>query len=390
MKAVCWCGKHQVRVEHVPEPKILAAGDAIVRVTATTICGSDLHLYDGYVPTLKPGDILGHEIVGEIVAVGRDVKRFQPGHRVVVSSVIACGHCWYCKNELFSLCDNSNPNARLQEKAHEFATAGVFGFSDLFGGYAGAQAEYVRVPYADIGAFALPDTMSDAAALACSDIFPTGYMAADNCQLRGGEIVAVWGCGPVGLMAIQSAYVLGAQQVIAIDNLPERLKVAANFCGATPLDQRQVNVPEALRAMTGGRGPDACIDAVGMEAHGATVLEDMADRVKEKLLIQSERLSVLREAIRCCRKGGVVSLIGVYAGTNDMVPLGMAFTKGLQLRMGNMHGQKYIPRLLDHFRDQKVNLECVYTHRLPLAAAASAYPMFRDKRDGCIKILLQP
>jgi threonine dehydrogenase-like Zn-dependent dehydrogenase len=279
---------------------------------------------------------------------------------------------------------------RLQEKAHEFATAGVFGFSDLFGGYAGAQAEYVRVPYADIGAFALPDTMSDAAALACSDIFPTGYMAADNCQLRGGEIVAVWGCGPVGLMAIQSAYVLGAQQVIAIDNLPERLKVAANFCGATPLDQRQVNVPEALRAMTGGRGPDACIDAVGMEAHGATVLEDMADRVKEKLLIQSERLSVLREAIRCCRKGGVVSLIGVYAGTNDMVPLGMAFTKGLQLRMGNMHGQKYIPRLLDHFCDQKVNLECVYTHRLPLAAAASAYPMFRDKRDGCIKILLQP
>jgi threonine dehydrogenase-like Zn-dependent dehydrogenase len=390
MKAVCWCGKGNVRVEDVPQPGILDPRDCIVRITATTICGSDLHLYGGYVPTLQPGDILGHEIAGEIVEAGSEVTKLQVGQRVVVSSVIACGRCWYCQSEQFSQCDNTNPNAWLQEKYHGVTTAGVFGFSQLFGGYAGSQAEYVRVPFAEVGAFVVPDEMTNEQALACSDIFPTGYMGADHCGLRGGEVVAVWGCGPVGLMAIKSAYLLGAERVIAIDNLPERLRLAVDICGATALNQRDVSVPEALRDLTGGRGPDACIDAVGMEAHGATVLEDISERAKTKLMMQSERLSVIREMIRCCRKGGTISLLGVYGGMADKLPLGLAFVKNLQFRMGNMHGPKYIPRLLEHCRAGRFDPSFVFSHRLPLHLAPQAYKMFRDKEDECIKILLEP
>jgi threonine dehydrogenase-like Zn-dependent dehydrogenase len=390
MRAVCWCGKGNVRVENVPDPKILDSRDAIVRLTATTICGSDLHLFGGYVPALKPGDILGHEIVGEVVEVGSEIRKLRPGQRVVVSSVIACGRCWYCKTEQYSLCDNSNPQAALQEKTIACRTAGVFGFSDLFGGYAGAQAEFVRVPYADVGAFVLPEGMTNEQGLSCSDIFATGYMGADNCGLKGGEVVAVWGCGPVGLFAIRSAYLLGAEQVIAIDSLPERLRLAAEVCGATALNQCEVEVPQALLDLTGGRGPDACIDAVGMEAHGANFLENVTERAKEKLLIQSERLAVVREAIKCCRKGGTISLLGVYSGTADALPLGIAFTKSLQLRMGNMHGQRYVPRLFEHWRQKQIDPGFVYSHRLPLESAPEAYRMFRNKEDECIKILLEP
>jgi threonine dehydrogenase-like Zn-dependent dehydrogenase len=390
MKAVCWCGTGKVHVENVPDPRILAARDAIVRITATTICGSDLHLYDGYVPGMLPGDILGHEIVGEVVEVGPEVKKLHIGDRVVVVSVIACGQCWYCQTQQFALCDNSNPNAWLQEKMHGYAGAGVFGFSHIFGGYAGAQAEYVRVPFADVGAFVLPHGMSDEQGLACSDIFPTGFMGADNCELRGGEIVAVWGCGPVGLMAIKSAYLLGAEQVIAIDNLPERLRLAGEICGATTINHDDVNVPDALRFLTGGRGPDACIDAVGMEAHGANLLEDMIDRAKVKTFLQTERLAVIRQMISCCRKGGTISLLGVYAGMADQIPLGVAFVKDLRIHMGNMHGQRYVPRLFDYWRAGKIDPAFVYSHRLPLRLAPEAYRMFRDKRDECVKILLQP
>jgi threonine dehydrogenase-like Zn-dependent dehydrogenase len=324
------------------------------------------------------------------VELGEPSDKFKIGDRVVVSPVIACGRCWYCQSEQYSLCDNTNPNAPTQEWFHGFATAGVFGFSHLFGGYAGGQAEFVRVPYADVGAFIIPDGMSDEQALACSDIFPTAYMGAERCELKGGETVAVWGCGPVGLFAIKSAYLQGAEQVIAIDDVPERLRLAASLCGATVLNHRETSVPEALRALTGGRGPDACIDAVGMEAHGSDVFEDFFDRAKEKLFLQSERVGVLREMIRSCRKGGIISLLGVYAGNNDMLPLGTAFAKSLQIRMGNMHGPKYMPRLFEHWKKGQIDPAFVFSHRLPLDLAPQAYRMFRDKEDECLKILLQP
>jgi threonine dehydrogenase-like Zn-dependent dehydrogenase len=339
---------------------------------------------------MKPGDILGHEITGVIVEVGSEVKKHHLGERVVVSSVIACGACWFCQTGQFALCDNSNPNAGLQEKYHGHGTAGVFGFSHLFGGFAGAQAEFVRVPYADVGAFEVPDAMTDDQALSCSDIFPTGYMAADNCELKGGEVVAVWGCGPVGLMAIKSAYLLGAEHVIAIDNLPERLRLAADACGATALNHDNVDIPQALRALTGGRGPDACIDAVGMEAHGVNWLDDFSQRAQVKLMLQSDRMSVVRQAIHCCRKGGTISLIGVYGGAAAKIPLGAAFVKNLRIHMGDMHGPKYIPRCFEHYKAGQIDPSFVYTHRLPLELAVEGYKMFRDKQDECIKIILQP
>jgi threonine dehydrogenase-like Zn-dependent dehydrogenase len=390
MKAVCWCGTRNIQVANVPEPRVLDPRDVVVRLTVTTICGSDLHLFGGYVSGMKPGDILGHEIAGVIVETGSAVTKHKLGDRVVVSSVIGCGACWYCHTGQHALCDNSNPNAALQEKYHGYSTAGVFGFSHLFGGYAGSQAEYVRVPFADVGAFQVPDGMSDEQALSCSDIFPTGFMAADNCELKGGEVVAVWGCGPVGLMSIQSAYLLGAEHVIAIDNLPDRLRLAADACGATPLNHDQVSIPEALKALTGGRGPDACIDAVGMEAHGMNTLEDLSEKAQVKLMLQNDRLSVVRQMILCCRKGGTISLIGVYAGVADKVPLGVAFVKNLRIHMGDQHGPKYIPRLFDYWRAGRIDPAFVYTHRFPLTQAVEAYDMFREKRHGCIKIVLQP
>lgn len=390
MKAVCWCGSKKVHVENVPDPTILAPRDAIVKITRTTICGSDLHIYDGYIATMQKGDILGHEIVGEVVEVGKGVRKLHKGDRVVVASGIACGECWYCKNQEFSLCDNTNPNAWLQEKVFNFSTAGIFGYSHMFGGYAGAQAEYVRVPFADVGAFPVPEGMSDEQALACSDAFPTGYMGADFCDIKPGDIVAVWGCGPVGQFAIKSATLLGAEHVIAIDRYPERLRLAAEQSGAITLNQCEVDVSEALKHLTGGRGPDACIDAVGLESHGSNVLEHYYDRVKQALMLVNDRVAVVRQMIECCRKGGTLSIMGVYSGFVDKFPLGVAMNKGLRFRMGQMHGQKYIPRLFEHWRKGQVDPAFVFSHRLSLDDAPRAYRIFRDKEDHCIKVLLLP
>ena len=379
-----------MQVEDVDMPKILAPRDAIVRLTLTTICGSDIHLYDGFVPSMMKGDILGHEIVGEVVELGSEVRNLSIGDRVVVSSIIACGRCWYCKNQEYSLCDNSNPNAAMMEKIYNFSTAGIFGYSHLFGGYAGAQADYVRVPFADVGAFKVPEGMSDEQALACSDAFPTGFMGAEMCNIKPGDIVAVWGCGPVGQFVIKSAFLLGAEQVIAIDNVPERLHLAAQASGATPLDHSRVDVYDALKTLTGGRGPDACVDAVGMEAHGFGWLMSAYDRIKTALYMQTERAHVIRAMIQACRKGGTLSVMGVYGLVVDKFPLGVAFNKGLHFNMGQMHGQRYIPRLFEYWKQGKVDPSFVFSHHLPLAEAADAYRIFRDKRKNCIKVALRP
>lgn len=390
MKAVRWHGKGEVSVDWVEDPGIVNPRDAVVRLTLTTICGSDLHLYDGVVPSMIDGDILGHEIVGEVVETGSEVKKHKVGDRVVVASPIACGQCWFCRNQQFSLCDNSNPNGGLIEKNYGFAPAGIFGYSHLFGGYAGAQAQYVRVPFADVGGFAVPEGMTDEQALMCSDVFPTGFMAADLCEIRGGDTVAVWGCGPIGQLSIRSAYLLGAERVIAIDNIPERLAMAQQQSGAIPLHQDEVDVPEALRELTGGRGPDGCIDAVGMEAHGTNMLSDAYDRTKQALGMESDRGDVVRQMITCCRKGGTLSIIGAYAMFMDKFPLGAAFNKALRLHMGQQHGQKYIPRLFDYWRTGQVDPAFVVTHRLPLDEAPRAYETFKHKRDHCVKVVLQP
>lgn len=391
MKAVCWYDTRDVRVEEVSDPDILNPRDAIVRITLTTICGSDLHIYDGLIPAMEKGDIIGHEIVGQVVEVGSEVKKIKVGDRVTVISIIGCGNCWYCKHEQFSLCDNSNPNAGMIEKFYNYSPAGIFGYSHLLGGYAGAQAEYIRVPYADTNAFKVPDGMTDEQALMCSDAFPTGYMAADLCGINGDvKTVAVWGCGPVGQFAIKSAQLLGAERVIAIDNIPERLQMAERNSGAIPLNHDEADVPEALAELTGGRGPDACIDAVGMEAHGAHLVSDLYDRVRQKLWLQSDRIDVLRQMITCCRKGGTLSVIGVYILLADKFPIGAVMNKGLQLRTGQQHGQRYVPRLFEYWEKGEVDPAFVITHRLPLDEAPRAYEVFKNKEDHCVKLALMP
>jgi threonine dehydrogenase-like Zn-dependent dehydrogenase len=371
-------------------PRILSPRDAIVRITLTTVCGSDLHLYDGFVPTMQKGDILGHEIVGEVVELGSEVRNLAIGDRVVVVSIIACGRCWYCKNQEYSLCDNSNPNAAMMEKVYNFSTAGIFGYSHMFGGYAGAQADYLRVPFADVGAFKIPDGMTDEQALACSDVFPTGFMGAEICNIKPGDIVAVWGCGPVGQFVIKSAMLLGAEQVIAIDNVPERLQMAARASGATPLNHDQVDLYDALKTMTAGRGPDACVDAVGMEAHGFSWVMSAYDKLKTMLMMETERAHVIRAMIQACRKGGNLSVMGVYGMVVDKFPLGVAFNKGLKWNMGQQHGQRYVPRLFEYWKQGKVDPAFVFTHHLPLSQASDAYRIFRDKRQRCVKVALRP
>jgi threonine dehydrogenase-like Zn-dependent dehydrogenase len=389
MKAVCWYGTNDVRVETVPDPKIINPHDAIVKVTATTICGSDLHIYDGYIPTMQPGDILGHEFMGEVVEIGSEVNQLQKGDRVVVSSMIGCGQCFYCQEQMWSLCDNSNPNAWMQEKLFGFGTSGIYGYSHLFGGYAGGDAEYVRVPFADYGAMKVPKDIPDEKLLPISDAFPTGYMGADLCDIQPGDTVAVWGCGPVGQFAMRSAYLLGAERVIGIDRFPERLQLARDFAKAEIINYEEIDAGEALREMTGGRGPDACIDAVGLEAHGVG-LEGAYDAAKQAVRLETDRPHVLRQMILACRKGGILSVMGVYGGFLDKMPFGAFMNKGLILRTGQMHGQKYMPRLLEYVMSGEVDPSAVFTHHLPLTEAKQGFDMFKDKKDNCIKVLLKP
>jgi threonine dehydrogenase-like Zn-dependent dehydrogenase len=389
VKALVWMGRHDVQVLEVPDPHILNARDAIVRVTSTAICGSDLHLYNGHVPSMREGDILGHEFMGEVMEVGPRVQKLVPGDRVVVPFAIACGGCFFCTHEMWSLCDNSNPNAALLAAAYGQAGAGLFGYSHLYGGYAGGQAEYVRVPFADVGPLKVPAELSDEQVLFLSDVFPTGYMAAANCSLRAGDVVAVWGCGAVGQFAIRSAYLLGAERVIAIDRVPERLSLAATAGGAEVIDFAREDVSERLREMTGGRGPDACIDAVGLEAYGRSP-DAVYDRVKTTLLLATDRPTVLRQAIQSCRKGGIVSIPGVYGGLLDKIPLGAAFAKGLSLKMGQTHVHRYMPRLLEYVQRGSIDPSFVVTHRLRLDDAPIAYEAFKHKDDGCIKVVLRP
>ena len=389
MKALCWQGKEKVRVETVDDPKILNSRDAVIRITRTAICGSDLHLYDGYIPTMEPGDILGHEFMGEVMEVGRDVKKVKAGDRVVVPFTIACGQCYFCKNQLWSLCDNTNPNAWLAEKFFGYSPSGLFGYSHMLGGYAGGQAQYARVPFVDVGALKVPEGLSDEQVLFLSDIFPTGYMGAENCNIQAGQVVAIWGCGPVGQFAIRSAFMLGAEKVIAIDRFPERLKLA-RAAKADIINYDEVDdVIEELKWMTGGRGPDACIDAVGMEAHGHGI-PAMYDSTKQALKISFDRPLVLRQAIQACRKGGTVSIPGVYGGFLDKIPFGAAMNKGLIMRMGQTHMMRYMQPLLERVQRGEIDPSFVITHRLSLDEAPHAYKMFRDKEQACIKVVLDP
>jgi threonine dehydrogenase-like Zn-dependent dehydrogenase len=389
MRAVCYHGKEDVRVETVPDPKILNPRDAIVKITATAICGSDLHIYDGYIPTMEKGDVLGHEFMGEVVEVGRDNNKLRVGDRVVVPFTIACGNCFFCKEQLWSLCDNSNPNAWMLEKITGFSGSALFGYSHMYGGYPGGQAEYARVPFADVGPLRVPTSLSDEQVLFLSDILPTGYMAAENCHIKPGDTVAVWGCGPVGQFAIQSAFLLGAERVIAIDRVPERLALAATHSRAEVLNYSDVDVAETLRAMTGGQGPDACIDAVGLEAHGTT-LDAWYDVAKTSMYMATDRTHALRQAISCCRKGGTVSIPGVYGGLLDKFPLGAAFAKGLTLKMGQTHMHRYMPGLLDRIERGEIDPSFIITHRVTLDDAPKMYRVFRDKRDACIKVVMKP
>ena len=389
MKALCWNGKYDVRVETVPDPELLNPRDAIVKITSTAICGSDLHLYDGYMPTLEAGDILGHEFMGEIVEVGKQVTNLNVGDRVVVPFTIACGHCFFCQREMWSLCDNSNPNAWIPEKLYGYSPSGLFGYTHMLGGYAGGQAEYARVPFADIGPVKVPDGMTDEQVLFLSDIFPTGYMAAENCNIQPGDTIAVWGCGPVGQFAIKSAYLLGAERVIAIDDTPERLQMAREQGHAETIDFSKTPTLDRLKELTGGRGPDACIDAVGLEAHG-TSIDAIVDRVKAATMLATDRPHVLREAIMACRKGGTVSLAGVYGGLLDNIPMGAAFGKGLTFKMGQTHVHKYLTPLLERVQRGEIDPSFVITHQLKLEDAAKGYAMFKHKDDGCIKVVLKP
>jgi threonine dehydrogenase-like Zn-dependent dehydrogenase len=389
MKAVCWRGIQKVRVEEVPDPEILNPNDAIIKVTSTAICGSDLHLYNGYIPAMLPGDILGHEFMGEVVQVGPGVKNLQPDDRVVVPFPIACGNCYYCQHEMWSLCDNSNPNASKAEALYGFSPAGIYGYSHLLGGYAGGQAEFVRVPFADVGPLKVNGHLTDEQVLLLTDAFPTGYMAAENGNIQSGDTVAVWGCGAIGLFTIMSAYMLGAERVIAIDFIPERLRLAKEYGGAEILNFEDLDVVEALKEMTGGRGPDVCIDAVGLEAHG-TGLEGFYDRNKQALRLQTDRPQVLRECIQACRKGGHISLAGVYGGVLDKIPMGAAFNKGLTLKMGQTHVHKYMRPLLNKIENGEIDPSFIVSHTMSLDEAPHAYNIFTHKHDECVKVVLKP
>src|SRR5215213_2198569 len=388
MKATCWMGPQKMEVREVPDPQILNKRDAIVKVSSTAICGSDLHLYNGFLPLMEPGDIMGHEFMGEVVEVGSGVNNLKVGDRVVVPFPIACGNCNACQAGAFSLCENSNPNAYIAEKLLGHAAAGIFGYSHLTGGFAGGQAEYVRVPFADVGPLQVPEGMTDEQALFLSDILPTGYMGAEMCGIKPGDTVAVWGCGPVGQFAIASAYLLGAERVIAIDRFKYRLQMAKERAGASDIiNYEEMNVQDALLELTGGRGPDKCIDAVGMEAHGHGV-QYAYDRAKQAAMLETDRPIALREAILACRNGGVVSVIGVYGGFIDKFPMGAVMNRSLTIRAGQCHVQRYMRPLLDRIQNGEIDPSFVITHRMPLDQAARGYDMFLNKEDNCEKVVL--
>ena len=390
MRATVWSGRNKVSVENVPDPKILNARDAIVKISSTAICGSDLHLYDGYVPTMRKGDILGHEFMGEVVETGAKVTNLEVGDRVVVPFPIACGACNACSRELYSLCENSNPNASTAEKLWGDSTCGIFGYSHATGGYAGGQAEYARVPFADVGPIKIDSDLSDEQVLFLSDVFPTGYMGADLCDIKPGDIVAVWGCGPVGQFAIASAYLLGAERVIAIDRFDYRLRMAREQAGAETINYEQTSVREALREMTGGRGPDACIDAVGLEAHHHHGGMYAYDRVKQATRLETERGYALREAILNCRSGGTVSIMGVYGGFMDKFPIGAVMNRGLTIKTGQCHVHRYLKPLLKHIEQGDIDPSFIVTHRMSLDDAPAGYETFKHKQDECVKVVMTP
>jgi threonine dehydrogenase-like Zn-dependent dehydrogenase len=391
MKAVCWMGAEKVSVETVPDPTILNPRDAIVRITSTAICGSDLHLYNGFMPTMEQGDILGHEFMGEVVEVGAAIRpeKLKVGDRVVVPFTIACGNCFFCKNQLWSCCDNSNPNYWIAEKLMGYSPSGLFGYTHMMGGYSGGQAQYARVPFADVGPMKIPEGIPDDKVLFLSDIFPTGYFAAENCNIHPGDTVAIWGCGPVGQFAIRSCFMLGAERVIAIDIVPERLQLAREG-GAEVINYNDIDdVVELLQDITGNIGPDACMDAVGMEAsgHGLTF---MMDRTKQALRLQMDRPVVLREAIRACRKGGTVSVPGSYSGFVDNVPIGAFMNKGLTMKTGQTHMMRFMAPLLDRVQRGEIDPSFIISHRPPLDRAPEMYRIFNDKQDHCTKVVLDP
>ena len=389
MKANTWQGKKKLSVETVPDPQILNDQDAIVRITSTAICGSDLHLYNGFVPSMEPGDILGHEFMGEVVETGRGVRKLKKGDRVVVPFPIACGGCFSCHNGLFSCCENTNPNAHLAEKMWGHSPSGIFGYSHLTGGYAGGQAEYARVPFADVGPLKVPEHLSDDQVLFLSDIFPTGYMGAEMCDIKPGDTIAVWGCGPVGQFAMKSAFLLGAERVIAIDRVPERLDMARQKVGAETLNYEEVDIYEALREMTGGRGPDSCIDAVGLEAH-APSLQYVYDRAKQAMMLETDRPIALRQAILTCRNGGNISVIGVYGGFIDKFPMGSVMNRSLTIKTGQCHVQRYMQPLLDRILKGEIDPSFVISHHMPLSQAPEGFAIFNNKQDECTKIVLKP
>jgi len=391
MKALCWMGIEKLSVEDVPDPKILNPRDAIVRITSTCICGSDLHLYNGYMPTLEQGDILGHEFMGEVVELGPaiDQEKLKIGDRIVVPFTIACGKCFFCEQQLWSLCDNTNPNAWIAEKLMGYSPSGLFGYTHMMGGYAGGQAQYARVPCADVGPIKIPDGLPDEKVVFLSDIFPTGYMGAENCNIQRGDTVAIWGCGPVGQFAIRSAFMLGTERVIAIDRFPERLRLAEEGDAETINYELVDDVVQTLKDMTGNRGPDSCIDAVGMEAYGHT-LPFLVDCAKQAMKLSTDRPNVLRQCILACRKGGTVSVPGVYGGFLDKIPFGAAMNKALTFKMGQTHMMRYMKPLLERIERGEIDPSFVITHRLPLSDAPGAYKMFRDKQDHCTKVVLDP